>query len=149
MLRKRMKRGLMVLGLGTMLAVGAGLWEMAAAVPTAPAHSYTGRVESINIDHCDLEPGTCAGYLVLAQAGDREVALTIPAGTTIQRGGERVHLEQLSVGNYVTVQAAPVPNDRNLDDTLGFGLVPRSYTGDRVGTSSGERTPTLEESQMP
>jgi hypothetical protein len=60
-----------------------------------------------------------------------------------------VHFEQLGVGNYVTVQAAPVPGDRNLDDTLGFGLVPRSYTGDRVGTSSGERTPTLEESQMP
>jgi len=47
------------------------------------------------------------------------------------------------------VQAAPVPSNRTLDDTLGFGLVPRSYTGNRVGTSSGERTPTLEESQMP
>jgi hypothetical protein len=86
---------------------------------------------------------------VLAQAGDHEVTLSVPAGTTIQRGDDRVHLEQLGVGNYVMVQAAPVPSDRNLDDTLGFGLVPRSYTGDRVGTSSGERTPTLKESQMP
>jgi hypothetical protein len=149
MLRERIKNGLMVLGLGTMLVVGAGWWGMAAAAPQAPAHAYTGQVESIHIDHCDLEPGTCAGTLVLAQAGDHEVTLTIPTGTTIRRGDERVHLEQLGVGNYVTVQAAPVPSDRDLDDTLGFGLVPRSYTGDRVGTSSGERTPTLEESQMP
>jgi hypothetical protein len=48
----------------------------------------------------------CAGSLVLAQADGRQVTLTIPAGTTIQRGDERVHLEQLGVGNYVTVQAA-------------------------------------------
>jgi hypothetical protein len=149
MLRKRMQQGLMGLVLGAMLTVGAGAWEMAAAAPPAPAHEYTGQVESLNIDHCDRESGTCAGTLVLAQAGDQEVTLTIPAGTPIQRGDERVHLEQLGVGNYVMVQAAPVPSNRTLDDTLGFGLVPRSYTGNRVGTSSGERTPTLEESQRP
>jgi hypothetical protein len=144
-----MKQGLTVLSLGTMLVLGAGSWATAAAAPQAPAQPYTGQVESINIDHCDQQPGTCAGTLVLAQAGDHEVTLTIPAGTTIQRGDERVHLEQLGVGNYVMVQAAPVPSDSNLNDTLGFGLVPRSYTGNRVGTSSGERTPTLEESQLP
>jgi hypothetical protein len=149
MLRKRMTRGLTVLGLGAMLAVSAGAWGTAAAAPRVTAQPYAGQVESINIDQCGLEPGTCAGSLVLAQARGQEVTLTIPVGTTIQRGDERVHLEQLGVGNYVTVQAAPVPSDRNLDDTLGFGLVPRSYMGDRVGTSSGERTPTLEESQMP
>jgi hypothetical protein len=144
-----MQKGLMVLGLGTMLVVGVGSWGMAAAAPPAPAHSYTGQVESINIDHCGQQPGTCAGILVLAQAGNHEVTLPIPAGTAIQRGDERVHLEQLGVGNYVTVQATSVQSDRNLDDTLGFGLDQRSYTGDRVRTSSGERTPTLEESQMP
>ncbi|MGH8071908.1 MAG: hypothetical protein ACRERE_43095 [Candidatus Entotheonellia bacterium] len=149
MLRKRMKQGLRVLGLGVMLMAGAGAWGMAGATPQAAAQRYSGQVESINIDQCGLQPGTCAGSLVLAQARGQEVTLTIPAGTTIQLGDERVHLEQLGVGNYVTVQAAPVPSDRNLDDTLGFGLVPRSYTGDQVGTSSGERTPTLEESQMP
>jgi hypothetical protein len=149
MLRKQMKQGLMILGLGTMLAVGAGSWGVAVAAPQAPVHAYSGQVESITIDHCDLEPPTCAGLLMLAQAGDREVTLNIPAGTTMQRGDERVHLEQLGIGNYVTVEATPVPSDRNLEDTLGFGLVRRSYTGDQVGTSSGERTPTLEESQMP
>ena len=149
MLRKRMKQAVTVLGLGTMLVVGAGAWGMAGATPQATAQTYRGQVREITIDQCGLEPGTCEGSLMLAQARGQEVTLTIAAGTTIQRGDERVHLEQLGVGNYVTVQAAPVPSDRNLDDTLGFGLVPRSYTGDRVGTSSGERTPTLEESQMP
>ena len=144
MRRKRMKQGLTMLGLGTMLVVGAGAWGMPAAAQPATAQRYAGQVESINIDQCALEPGTCAGSLVLAQARGQEVTLTIPAGTTVQRGDERVHLEQLGVGNYVMVQAAPVPSD--LDDTLGFGLVEKSYTGDRVGTSSGERPVTLRES---
>jgi hypothetical protein len=111
MLRKRMQQGLTVLGLGTMLVFGAGSWGMAAAASQDPAQSYTGQVESIHIDHCDQQPGTCAGSLVLAQAGDHEVTLPIPAGTTIQRGDERVHLEQLGVGNYVMVQAAPQHSD--------------------------------------
>jgi hypothetical protein len=147
MLQKQIMRGLTVLRLGVMLSVGAGSWGMAVAAPSA--QPYTGQVREISIDQCGLEPGTCEGSLVLAQARGQEVTLTIPAGTTIQRGDERVHLEQLGVGNYVMVQATPVPSDNTLKDTLGFGLDSRSYTGDRVGTSSGERTPTLEESQMP
>jgi hypothetical protein len=111
MLRKRIKSGLTVLGLGTMLVLGAGSWGMATAAPQVTVQPYTGQVESIHIDHCDQQPGTCAGSLVLAQAGDHEVTLTIPAGTTIQRGDEHVHLDQLGVGNYVTVQAAPPPSD--------------------------------------
>jgi hypothetical protein len=100
---------LTMLGLGVMLAVG-GVARGAVAAPQAAVQPYTGQVQSIKIDHCDLQPGTCAGSLVLAQARGQEVTLTIPAGTTMQRGDERVHLEQLGVGNYVTVQAPPVPN---------------------------------------
>jgi hypothetical protein len=52
------------------------------------------------------------------QARGQEVALAIPAGTAIQRGNQRVHLEELGVGNYVMVQAAtlsllPPGNGRN------------------------------------
>jgi hypothetical protein len=110
MLRKRMKRGLTVLGLGAMLIAGAGAWGVAAAQP-APAQTYRGQVREINIDQCGLEPGTCVGSLVLAQARGQEVTLTIPAGATMRRGDERVHLEQLGIGNYVMVQAAPQPSD--------------------------------------
>jgi hypothetical protein len=108
MLRKRMKQGLTVLGLGTILVLGAGAWGMASAASQAQAQSYAGQVREINIDQCGLEPGTCAGSLVLAQARGYQVELAIPAGTTMQRGDQRVHLEELGVGNYVMVQAAPL-----------------------------------------
>src|SRR5919108_531141 len=70
--------------------------------------SYTGQVRAIKIDQCGLELGTCEGSLVLAQARGQAVDLAIPAGTAIQRGGQRVYLEELGVGNYVMVQAAPL-----------------------------------------
>ena len=135
---------LTILGLGAMLTVGVGSWGMVSAAPQTPVQLYTGQVREIKIDQCGLEPETCDGSLVLAQARGQEVTLTIPAGTTIQRGDQRVHLEELGVGNYVMVQAAPVPSD--LDDTLGFGLEQKSEIGDRVGTSAGERPYTLHES---
>jgi hypothetical protein len=108
MLRKRVMRGLTVVGLGAMLTVGMGAWGVASAAPRGPVQSYTGQVRAINIDQCGLEPGTCAGSLVLAQARGHQVVLAIPEGTTIERGNQRVHLEELGVGNYVMVQAAPL-----------------------------------------
>jgi hypothetical protein len=138
----------MMLGLGVMLAVS-GVARGAAAAPQASAEPYTGQVQSIKIDHCDQQPGTCAGSLVLAQPGDREVTLAIPAGTTIQRGNERVHLEDLGVGNYVMVQAAPAPSETG--NPLGFGFEPQEPRdgGDEVGTNMGERPPTFEETNEP
>ena len=128
----------MMLGLGMMLAVS-GVARGVAAAPQAPAQTYTGQVESIKIDHCDQQPGTCAGSLVLAQDDDQEIDLAIPAGTVIQRGDERVHLEELGVGNYVTVQAAPLP-----------GPTYAGRDGDiDVGTTMGERPPTLGETDEP
>jgi hypothetical protein len=120
MLRKRMKRGLTVLGLGAMLMAGAGAWGVSNAAPQAQAQSYAGQIREIKIDQCGLEPGTCAGSLVLAQARGDQVDLAIPAGTTIQRGNQRVHLEELGVGNYVMVQAtslSPSPEGNGRDWT--------------------------------
>jgi hypothetical protein len=110
------KTTLMMLGLGVMLAVSGVARGAAAASPQAPGQTYTGQVREIHIDQCGLEPGTCEGSLVLAQARGQQVALAIPAGTTMQRGDERVHLEELGIGNYVMVQAARQPSD--LDYTL-------------------------------
>jgi hypothetical protein len=150
----------MTLGLGVLLAVSGVARGAAAAQPSAdasPEHwtpapqaapqaaqPYTGQVESIKIDHCDLQPGTCVGSLVLAQAGDREVALAIPAGTAIQRADEHVHLEELGVGNYVTVQATPLPGQTPGGAQFYTGLAGRDGNI-RVGTTMGERPPTLEE----
>lgn len=98
------KSGLTVLGLGATLVLGPGSWGMAAA-SQAPLQSYTGQIESIKIDQCGEQPGTCAGTLVLAQPRGQEVTVAMPAGATVQRGAERVYLEQLGIGNYITVQA--------------------------------------------
>jgi hypothetical protein len=81
---------------------------------------------------------------VLEQARGQQVTLAIPAGATIQRGDEPVHLDELGVGNYVMVQARPLPSETG--DPLGFGLDEPSRIGDRVGTSAGERPYTLQES---
>jgi hypothetical protein len=108
MRRKQIQGVLMGFGLAALLTVGAGTWGVVNAATQAQAQSYTGQVREVNIDQCGLEPGTCAGSLVLAQARGQEVDLAIPAGTAIQRGNQRVHLEELGVGNYVMVQAAPL-----------------------------------------
>jgi hypothetical protein len=108
MRRKHVQGVLRGVGLAALLTVGVGTWGVANAAPQAQAQSYTGQVREIKIDHCGLEPGTCAGSLVLAQARGQAVDLAIPAGATIRRGDHRVHLEELGVGNYVTVQAAPL-----------------------------------------
>jgi hypothetical protein len=55
-----------------------------------------------------------------------------------------VHLEELGIGNYVMVQARPLPSETG--NPLSFGLDQPSRDGDRVGTSSGERPVTLHES---
>lgn len=108
MRRQRVMRGLTVVGLGALLMLGVGPWGVEGAAPQAPVQAYRGQVQEIEIEWCDRQPGTCEGSLVLAQTGGWEVTLAIPAGTLIQRGGQRVHLEELGVGNYVTVQAAPL-----------------------------------------
>jgi hypothetical protein len=108
MRRKQIRSVLTGLGLAALLTVGMGSWGVASAAPQPPAQSFTGQVREIKIDECGLEPGTCAGSLVLAQARGQEVDLAVPAGTTIQRGDQRVHLEELGIGNYVMVQAAPL-----------------------------------------
>ena len=133
MLRKRVKRGLTALGLGALLTVSVGVWGMAGAAAQAPVRPYTGQVREIKIHQCGLEPGVCEGSLVLAQAGGQQVPLGMPSGTLIQRGDQLVHLEEVSVGNYVTVQAAPLPSE------------PLEWDESRVGMSAGERPLRVDE----
>jgi hypothetical protein len=53
------------------------------------AQPYTGQVREIKIDQCGLQPGTCEGSMVLAQARGQQVSLAIPSGAPIQRGEQR------------------------------------------------------------
>jgi hypothetical protein len=144
MRRKHIQGVLMSVGLGALLTLGVGASGVASAAEQTTVQPYTGQVREITIDQCGLEPGTCEGSLVLAQARGQEVTLAIPAGTAMQRGDQPVHLDELGVGNYVMVQARPLPSETG--DPLGFGLDEPSRMGDRVGTSAGERPYTLQDS---
>jgi hypothetical protein len=133
MLRKRVNRGLTALGLGALLTVSVSVWGMVGAAAQAPVRPYTGQVREIKIHQCGLEPGACQGSLVLAQAGGQQVALAISSGTLIQRGDQLVRLEEVGVGNYVSVQAAPLASE------------PLEWDESRVGTSAGGRPFRLDE----
>jgi hypothetical protein len=120
-------KALTVLSLGAMLAVGMGGRWGAGAAAQAAVRQYAGQVREIKIGRCSPQPGTCEGSMVLAQARGQEVALAIAPQTPIQRGEQRVYLDELGIGNYVTVWATPLP-----PKTRGWGQ-------GRAGTSPGER----------
>jgi hypothetical protein len=101
----------------------------------APVHQYTGQIQSIKIDKCGLQPGTCEGSVVLKLPGGQEVALAILPGTWIQRGDHLVLIDELGVGNYVTARATPMPEEARPPGT--------------VGSSIGERALTLEDASRP
>jgi hypothetical protein len=124
---------LTILGLGAMLTVSMGARGMAGAAAQGSAQSYAGQVREIKIDRCSPQPGTCEGSMVLAQARGQEVALAIVPATPIQRGEQRVYLDELGIGNYVTVWATPLPRKA------------REWGDNKVGTSPGERPLRLHE----
>jgi hypothetical protein len=101
----------------------------------APIHQYTGQIQSIKIDKCGLQPGTCEGSIVLKQPGGQEVTLAIQPGTWIQRGDHLVLIDELGVGNYITARTTPLPEEARRPGT--------------VGSSMGERAITIEEASRP
>lgn len=117
--------------LGAALIVGWGTLGRAGELQPTPVHQYTGQIQSIKIDRCGLQPGTCEGSLVLKLQRGQEVALTILPGTWIQRGDQLVLIDELGVGNYIRAHAAPLPAAASRESA--------------VGTSPGERALTLEE----
>jgi hypothetical protein len=117
--------------LGVALIVGWGTTGSAGQHQGTPVRQYTGQVQSIKIDRCGLEPGTCEGSIVLKLQDGREVALAIQPGTWIKRGDQLVLIDELAVGNYLRAQAMPLPATALREGT--------------VGSSPGERALTLEE----
>jgi hypothetical protein len=123
---------IVVVLLCTVLFGGWVLWGSAGEPRQAAVKQYRGQIKSIKIDRCGLQPGTCEGSVVLAQAGGPEVSLAILPGTWLRRADQLILIDELAVGNYVAVQATPLP-----------ATGPREGT---VGSSPGERIITLEES---
>lgn len=96
--------------LSAALAVALVASLMVGKTDSAEVTPYEGQVRSIKIAKCGLEPGSCEGSIVLAQAGDaREVRLAVKPGTWLKRGDRLVTICQLGVGNYVQVKAVRIP----------------------------------------
>ena len=83
---------------------------MAGGGYSAKAVPYEGQIKSIKIDKCGLQPGSCEGSVIVAQAGGKgEVTLAIKPGTWLKRGDQLVTIDELGVGNYVKVEAVQIP----------------------------------------
>jgi len=73
---------------------------------------YEGQIKSVKIDKCGLQPGSCEGSIILAQAGrGDEVTLAIKPGTWLKRGTQFVTIDELGVGNRVKVEAVQLPGE--------------------------------------
>jgi hypothetical protein len=77
----------------------------------APVREYAGHIQSIKIDRCGLQPGTCEGSMVLKLPGGQEVSVAILPGTWLKREDQLVLIEDLQVGDFVTAQATSRPGE--------------------------------------
>jgi hypothetical protein len=120
--------------LGVALIVGWGTLGRAGQSQGMPVRQYAGQVQSVKIDRCGLQPGTCEGSIVLKLQDGKEVALAIQPGTWIKRGDRLILIDELGVGNHIRAQAAPIPTTAAREGA--------------VGSSPGERALTLEETSQ-
>jgi hypothetical protein len=84
--------------------------SMAGASSSAKMQPYEGQIQSIKVDKCGLQPGSCEGSVILARSGGAgEVTLAIKPGTWLKRGDQLVTIDELGIGNYVKVEAVQLP----------------------------------------
>jgi hypothetical protein len=108
---KRVK-ALLVLLLCTPLTLALGSYVTAGSGTSQRVRLYEGQITAIKIDKCGLKPGTCEGSITLATAdGGQEVTLVIKPRTWLRRGDQFVTIDELSVGNYVKVEAVQLPGE--------------------------------------
>jgi hypothetical protein len=113
---------------GTILVGGWVSLGMAGEQRQPPIHQYTGQIQSIKIDTCGLQPGTCEGSVVLKLPGGQAVTLAMLPGTWIQRGDHLVLIDELGVGNSITAQATPLPEETRRPGTVGSNIGERAIT---------------------
>ncbi len=74
---------------------------------------YEGRIKSIKIDKCGLQPGLCEGSILLARQGGEETAVDVRVGTWIKRGNNFLTIEELQIGDQVKAQTFRLPGAAN------------------------------------
>jgi hypothetical protein len=63
--------------LGVALVLGWGACGGAGEQRPVPVKQYTGQIQSVKIDRCGMQPGTCEGSVVLKLSGGQTVTLAI------------------------------------------------------------------------
>ncbi len=101
----RHSRGPMMFLLTTMLAMILASPGLAGDGYSSAVREYEGKIKSIRIDKCGLQPGLCEGSIMLEGKGATETALAIRVGTWIKRRGQFLTIEELKVGDHVIAQA--------------------------------------------
>jgi hypothetical protein len=74
---------------------------------------YEGRIQSVRIDKCGLQPGLCEGSILLAPEGNAETRVDIRVGTWIKRGNTFLTIEDLKIGDHVKAQTFRLPGEAN------------------------------------
>jgi hypothetical protein len=74
---------------------------------------YEGRIKSINIDKCGLQPGLCEGSILLARQGGEETPVDVRIGTWIKRGDNFLTIADLQIGDRVKAQTFRLPGAGN------------------------------------
>ena len=83
---------------------------IAGTASRATVQPYEGQIKSIKVDKCGMQPGSCEGSIILAQAGGRgEVTLAVKPGSWIRRGTQLVTIDELGIGNHVKIEAVQLP----------------------------------------
>jgi hypothetical protein len=105
-------RTAIVLLLCAVLSLSVASQVLAGASYSAKTKPYEGQIQSIKIDKCGLQPGSCEGSVVLTQPNNERVTLAIRPGTWLKRGDSVVTIDELGVGNYVKAEAIQVPGQQ-------------------------------------
>jgi hypothetical protein len=130
-----MRRIAVIVGflVGVALLLGWGALGRAGEQQQFPVKQYTGQIQSVKIDRCGMQPGTCEGSVVLKLSGGQQLTLAILPGTWLQRGDRLVLIDELGVGNYVTAQATPLPEKAVREGTVGSSIGERAIMLNETG----------------
>jgi len=102
-----------VLLLCAVLSFGLVTLALTGAASKVTVQPFEGQIKSIKVEKCGLQPGTCEGSVILARSGNAgEVTLAVKPGTWLKRGDQLVTIDELSVGNYVKVEAMQIPGQQ-------------------------------------
>jgi hypothetical protein len=96
---------ILALGVASQALAGAGGYSV-------KTQAYEGQIQSVKIEKCGLQPGSCEGTVVLTQPNNERVTLAIRSGTWIKRGDSLVTIDELGVGNYVKAEAVQIPGEQ-------------------------------------